>query len=42
MIVYDKIAFIVCKNINLSFPSTSERENSQNCKHEQKTVGGKY
>lgn len=36
MIVYDKIAFIVCKNINVCFLSTSEREMSQNWNHEQK------
>lgn len=31
VIVYDKITFIMCKNINMCFLSASEREISQNC-----------
>lgn len=41
VIVYDKIAFIMCKNINMCFLRTLEREILENCKLEQKTVGGK-
>lgn len=38
--ICDKIAFIMCKNINMHFLSTSEREIKKNYKHEQKTVEG--
>lgn len=31
VIVYDKIAFIMCKNIHMYFLSTSEREISHDC-----------